>query len=221
MKTRALAYRKVSKEAIIVLAVLAYAFYHYSIVPLLAEHIDVELNRDTSAEPLAGEAAKTTEEGQWKIVESSYFIIHYRPDADLGAIEKKMQKRKFYFGARRMPAGISDPAKRIAYRFDILHSRAREILGMNPRNMEKIKVKIFKSRKSLGDEYFRIFGKRKNYKAFYIYKYNTIYATEEDTTDSVMAHEIGHAVVDHYFVVRPSEKIRELLATYVDFHLDD
>jgi predicted Zn-dependent protease len=47
----------------------------------------------------------------------------------------------------------------------------------------------------------------------------TIYTSEQDISDSVIAHEIGHAVVDHFFTVKPPEKIGEMLAQYVDVHL--
>ena len=36
---------------------------------------------------------------------------------------------------------------------------------------------------------------------------------------NIIAHEMGHAIVDHYFAAIPPEKIRELLASYVDLHL--
>jgi Zn-dependent peptidase ImmA (M78 family) len=37
----------------------------------------------------------------------------------------------------------------------------------------------------------------------------------------VIAHELGHAVCDHYFLVIPPEKVREMLASYVDAHLEE
>jgi len=91
---------------------------------------------------------------------------------------------------------------------------------MHP-DMPEIKVKIFKDRAGLSEEYYRIFNERRDYKAFYINQYETIYISEEDIADNVIAHEMGHAVSDHYFSVIPPEKIRELLATYVDLHLDE
>ena len=42
----------------------------------------------------------------------------------------------------------------------------------------------------------------------------------QDISDSVMAHEMAHAVIDNYFNVIPPEKTAELLATYVDSHLE-
>ena len=33
---------------------------------------------------------------------------------------------------------------------------------------------------------------------------------------STLAHEMGHAVIDHYFVIRPPSKVAEMLCEYVD-----
>jgi hypothetical protein len=35
----------------------------------------------------------------------------------------------------------------------------------------------------------------------------------------VLGHEIAHAIMSHYFVVLPSEKIQEVLAGFVEYQL--
>jgi STE24 endopeptidase len=40
-----------------------------------------------------------------------------------------------------------------------------------------------------------------------------------DEVEVVIAHEMGHAAIDHYFAIKPPEKIAEMLAQYVDMHL--
>ncbi|MEH0019750.1 MAG: hypothetical protein V6Z89_08855 [Desulfobacter sp.] len=37
----------------------------------------------------------------------------------------------------------------------------------------------------------------------------------------MLAHEIAHAVVDHYLDVRPPRATAEILARYVDAHLNE
>ena len=34
-----------------------------------------------------------------------------------------------------------------------------------------------------------------------------------------MAHEIAHAIIDHYLLIRPPRATAEILAHYVDEHL--
>jgi len=112
------------------------------------------------------------------------------------------------------------PPEKIAYRMDILMKKVEEILGMKPRKM-RVKVRIFKNRKELNEEYYNMFKNNETPRSFYIYKYNTIYTTERDISDSVMSHEMAHAVLDNYFVMRAPEEIAEILTRHVDLHLDD
>ena len=97
--------------------------------------------------------------------------------------------------------------------------RTEQILAMNPSSME-IKIKIFRNRRELSQEYVSLFGAVQNYKSFYIHSQDTIYTSMQDISDSVMSHEMAHAVIDNYFQVVPPEKTAELLATYVDSHLE-
>jgi hypothetical protein len=43
----------------------------------------------------------------------------------------------------------------------------------------------------------------------------------QDVTDSQIAHEMAHAVIDDYFKVIPPERTAEFLAVYVDSHLEE
>jgi hypothetical protein len=99
-------------------------------------------------------------------------------------------------------------------------NRVKELLDMQP-IMPKLKLRIFKNRGELNDEYFRIFNTRGNCPSFYVYKYNTIYTSEADISDSILAHEMAHAVIDHYFTVIPPRGVAEVLASYVDIHLEE
>ncbi|MCX5666928.1 MAG: hypothetical protein NTY34_01245, partial [Candidatus Omnitrophica bacterium] len=66
-----------------------------------------------------------------------------------------------------------------------------------------------------------IFKTRESYKSFYVHAYRTIYTSEESISDSVMVHEMAHAVIDNYFSVVPPAKVAEVLASYVDLHLEE
>jgi hypothetical protein len=152
--------------------------------------------------------------------ETRYFTVYYSPSVSLSRVERKLSRRKFYTsGIERPPLG-STPDTRVAYRLDRLFLRAKELLDMNPR-MKKINILILESRDDVIDEYAKITFGRKRVKSFYVKRENTIFASEEDTSDSIIAHEIGHAIVEHYFTTSPPLKIREMLASYVDMHLEE
>jgi hypothetical protein len=157
--------------------------------------------------------------GEWIFFESADFIIYCRSSADFKRIERKLRKRSFYFGKDR-GSRLSSAQQKIAYNLDVLFTRAQEVLDMHP-VMKKIRVFIFRDRDELQEEYFRMFRRREDIKSFYVYKFNAIFISEDDSSDSIMAHEMGHAIVNHYFKVMPPEKVSEMLAGYVDLHLDD
>ena len=91
---------------------------------------------------------------------------------------------------------------------------------MYPPNF-KLAIKIFKDDDALALAYFRMMGAHQHYQAFYIYQYRTIYTSEYTISDSVMSHEMAHAVIDNYFSANPPPKVAEILATYVDVHLEE
>lgn len=160
---------------------------------------------------------------EWSTLETGYLTISYLPGADLDHIEASIKKRATYFSSE-MPGDDAPAEEKIRYQLDALFRHAEDILDMHPADIH-VTIKIFRTRRDLNDEYVRLFpadrAPAEEIKSFYINKYNTIYISEEDISDSVIAHEMGHAIVDHYFSVVPPEKVRELLASFVDLHLAD
>lgn len=166
-------------------------------------------------------AGVVNDEPEWAVLETGYLTVYYIPGADLNGIESNLKRRVTYFDSD-IPSDNAPGEEKIRYQLDAIFRHAQAILDMRPANIH-INIKIFRTRMNVGEEYIKIFGSvmpdMENLKAFYVNKYNTIYTSEEDISDSVIAHEMGHAIVDHYFAVIPPEKVRELLASYVDLHL--
>ena len=156
----------------------------------------------------------------WTTIRSSYFTILLEPDVNLKRVLSGINIRSFYTAAGRRVNSLAGLEEKIGHRMDLLWEQVKKVLDIYPVSTD-IKVKIFKRRKDLQDEYCRITMKRSRVRSFYVHQYNTIYTSEADINDSVIAHEMGHAVVDRHFQVVPSEKIGEMLATYVDLHLED
>ena len=164
-------------------------------------------------------AAQPPDDSNWVIAQSNFFEVYYRPDANLDNIKHELERRPLYFD---QPARYGEAAvlEEICRRLDNLFNEVKELLDMYPK-IAKVNIKIFRDRMELNKEYFKIFGKNEGYRSFYINKYNTIYTSEADITDSIMSHEMAHVVIDHYFKVIPPEKLAEILASYVDAHLGD
>ena len=159
----------------------------------------------------------------WTIVESSYATIFVNRDIDLRSVTRRIDvnfarydpiEKKFFFDK-----GISD-TERLANKIDIIARKAKKILDMHPHGFH-VNIRIYESDKELWDVYKDIFKERKKYKAFYIHKFRMVYISLPNVSESVLAHEIGHSIIDDYFAILPPHKIRELLASYVDVHLKD
>jgi hypothetical protein len=170
--------------------------------------------------PILGENAELSQgQPDWISADSGHFTIYYHSAANLDNIERELNRRTFYFDEVPGYDGATTRQK-ICDRLDRLLNKAKELLDMYP-DIPRIKIKIFEDRAELNDEYLRIFDRRENLESFYIYKHNTIYTSENDISDSIIIHEMAHAVIDHYFAVIPPEKVAEILAAYVDVHFEE
>ena len=156
---------------------------------------------------------------EWSSMRSNFFVLYYDPSANLEDLERELTKRPLYFDQAARYGEITTQEE-ICRRLDKLYNRVQDVLDMHPKT-PRIKIKIFKDRDGLNDEFAKIFGKEGDFKSFYVYKYNTIYTSESDIEDSVIIHEIAHAIIDHYFSVIPPETVGEILASYVDSHLEE
>lgn len=209
---------EIRHSATLLAAVAVYLFSLYA-MPLFGEHSDIA--EDPKASGVStDEKNEAASKDKWVLIKSDSFEIYCDPEVDLQSVARKLSRRGLFPGGiyGHSPTGTS--SEKVAYLLDRLLGRAREILDMYP-DMPKITIKIFKDRDALNEEYFRMFGKRPDFKSFYIYPLETIYTCEWDISDSVMVHEMGHATLDHYFSTILPPKIAELLASYVDKHLED
>ncbi|MCM8776373.1 MAG: hypothetical protein NC930_08535, partial [Candidatus Omnitrophica bacterium] len=55
--------------------------------------------------------------------------------------------------------------------------------------------------------------------AAYVPENRSIRVYADKVTDGIFAHEVAHAIMHHYFLSPPPEKVQEILAQYVDRHL--
>ena len=157
---------------------------------------------------------------EWTRIDGEACIIEYEQGVDLSKLERKLDLRSVdVMGFRRDLIGLSTP-ERLAEKVEIAARKVKQILNMHPVGYE-VQIKVFKDRRALQDCYEDIFGQKKNIISFYVYKHNTIYTSQSDISEHVLAHELAHSIIDHYFVILPPENIAEMLAIYVDSHLKD
>jgi len=158
----------------------------------------------------------------WVSLQGDSITILYLPDANIRKLEARLRTRDVPISQEYrmlLSNGSLSMEDRLKARIEIILLRVKDILGMDPKDFH-VKVRIFKSRQDMNDAYAWMFNESANFKSFYIHHFESIYTNEQDFLDSVMAHELGHAVIDHYFSVPPPSRMAELMAIYVDSNLD-
>jgi len=125
---------------------------------------------------------------------SKYFTIN-------GTVEQQAQ----------LPKNLEEIVEKVEAAFD-----------MWPENLS-IGLLLRDTAKGVQDIYRQRYGKDCDYKAFISLGRLEIVLSVADVTYAVLAHEIGHAVVERYFgkEKRPPYKIHELLAQYAEKHFND
>ena len=163
--------------------------------------------------------ASAEDEG-WSIFSSRFCTVFYEEDVDLKRVSRRINLRfaDFYNPrgyTKKVDFSIEDI---LSEKLDAIFARVEDILDMYPSRVH-VTVNIYKDQMGLDRAYEGIFHEPNTAKSFYIYKTNTIYTTERDISEAILAHEMAHCIIDHYFVILPPRKIQEMLAVYADVHL--
>jgi hypothetical protein len=123
--------------------------------------------------------------------------------------------------SRMMPKkNIVTTEDEVIAKLDIILEKAQVVLDMFPDNFH-ITVVLLARASDVGRVYLQRYGKKADHIAYYSLSEKTIYISVDDTSLEVFAHEVGHAVVDHYFDVRPPYHIHELMAQFTAKHIQD
>jgi hypothetical protein len=168
-----------------------------------------------------GEAAYAQEENKG-VFSSKFCTISYDNDVDLKKVNRCVNPGFSNFYSPRTyrenpEISIEDI---ISDKFDAIFNKAEEILDMYPARI-RVAINIYKRQEGLDKVYEEFFNEPNKAVSFYIYKTNTIYAIESKLNENILAHEMAHCIIDHYFVILPPRKIQEMLSAYVDLHLED
>jgi hypothetical protein len=105
-------------------------------------------------------------------------------------------------------------------KLDIIVEKAEVVLDMFPDDLH-LTIVLLPSSKEVSMMYMSKYNKKVNHIAYYSMQEDTIYISVDDAALRVIAHEIGHAIIDHYFQVRPPYNIHELMAQFTEKHITD
>lgn len=104
-------------------------------------------------------------------------------------------------------------------KLDALFEKVQRILDMRKMISEKVRVQVHSDKDEQAATFQRVFKKPGYARAWYVYEYDTVYMNVTDVHEGMLAHELAHAIIDHFMNVRPPRATAEILATYVDKHL--
>jgi hypothetical protein len=170
---------------------------------------------------LAGQS--NSHAAQWKILETKYLTLRYQSSSDLNLMDKAID---FEGGSESFSSFLgksipdTGPHRGLIKKLNAIFEKIQLILDMR-KPIKKVSVQIFPDETSLHEMYFKIYKKKRTLRAWYIFEYNTIYVNAKDLFAGMLAHEIAHAIVDNYLSVRPPRATAEILARYVDAHLNE
>ena len=176
---------------------------------------------------LAG--GETSDNLQWKSLETTYAILKYQSEKDLKKFYKKVDYSPERWSIKSLIGGSSSDnlTANIKAKIDALYERVQDILGMH-KKVNKVTIIVYHNKNQLGDSYSKVcnsatlaYGRSSVPKAFFIYNFNTIFVNAKDLHEGILAHEIAHFIVDNFLRVQPPRPTAEILARYVDKHLLD
>ena len=169
-------------------------------------------------------AAAQTEAGDdlpWRSIETKHTIIRYQNADDLEAFDEQIDYAPGERGLVKSLFSGSDSKslpEKLARKIDALFERVQEILDMR-KKMKKVKINLYGNKRRLAAAYQRLFKKSCGVRSWYLYEFKTIYSNVSDLHAGMMAHEMGHHIIDHYLIIRPPRATAEILARYVDKNL--
>jgi hypothetical protein len=153
---------------------------------------------------------------------SRFCTVFYENDVNLKKVNIRMNPgfSNFYSprNYKENPCILTEDI--ISNKLDAIFNRAEEILDMYPAEIH-VSINVYKTQEGLNKAYEEFFNEPNKEISFYIYKTNTIYTAESQLNENMLAHEMAHCIIDHYFIIMPPRKIQEMLAVYVDMHLKD
>lgn len=161
-------------------------------------------------------AADTLDHDGWQRVDSQYCTLWFDP----AVTPEQVNRRVSVWWIRPQvsaPRGAS-LEEQIGAKCDTIFKRVEEVLDMHPPGVH-VTVLVARTQSQISHVHQARYGQSTDSDAFYIFENNTIYASYPELSESVLAHEMAHSIIDHYFGTRPPRKIEEMLAIYADENL--
>ncbi|GBE52037.1 hypothetical protein BMS3Bbin14_00495 [bacterium BMS3Bbin14] len=152
-------------------------------------------------------------------IQSRYVTLQYSGKRMLREFDNKLiMGRKL--SAMMRGKDVETVEDEVKAKVNLIVEKTEVVLNMFPDKMH-VTLVLLPDADDVAKQYKQTYGERQEDIAYYALSEKTIYISVDDTNLRVLAHEMGHAVVDHYFKVRPPYKIHELMAQFAEKHITD
>lgn len=94
------------------------------------------------------------------------------------------------------------------------------VLDMYPQPLNYT-IRILPNPRAVAGVFKDLYNTDVDYIAFYSPQLNRIFYSANNGRLRVICHEIGHVIVENYFKISPPQRIHEVMAQYVEKHIND
>ncbi len=158
------------------------------------------------------------EENLYLVAEGKYFSIYGSKNLDILSLLEKINFNYFlHIGVTSKNVG-QDLKALLADTLDTLYLEVSDILDIHIYSYHG-KIYFFPDKSYVSKAAKRYSKKDFSQEGFYLHQKNAVYISSAELTLGVLAHEVSHAIISHYFVVPPPVKVQEVLAGYVEYSL--
>jgi len=161
-----------------------------------------------------GETSRTT---PWQHIECRYTFIRYKALEDLERFDKSIE---YLPGNRELNnlfsfLGPKDPISSVKQKVNALFERVQQILDMEICK-DKVIINIYPNKKSFYEIRNKMIGEDCHFRAWYVFKSNTIYINVNDVNNGILAQEMAYAIIDNFVTVRLPRATSKVLALHVE-----
>ncbi len=101
-------------------------------------------------------------------------------------------------------------------KLDAIVEEVELVLEMFPRKIA-FTIVLLKNRSEVNKMHIRQYQRNASYIAYFNPRINVIYISVKDADVKVLAHEIGHMIVESHFNISPPSEIHEKMAQFAAF----
>jgi hypothetical protein len=158
------------------------------------------------------------EGGYAPIAQGKFFSVYAKGNLDISAVLSKLNFYNIRDTDNFSDESYPDAKSGLARTIDGIYLEVSDALDIHMYDFHGT-IKIVPDKNYIAEIFQGYSGQAFLERSFYFHEKNTIYVSYADLTLGMLAHEMAHAIISHYFVVAPSPKVQEILSGYVEYSL--